>query len=83
MSDKEDDLDLEPKASSNGFRGDLYRYSGVGLEFAILVGLLVFGGYSLDQHFHPDGFPWFLLLGLFMGIGLGTWRLIFQVGRDQ
>jgi len=80
MKDPESEKPPEPKPSGIGSGGDIVRYSAVGIEFAALVGLLVFGGYSLDQSIHPNGFPWFLLLGLAVGLGLGTWRLILQVG---
>ena len=83
MKDPESEKSPEPKPSGIGGGGDIVRYSAVGIEFAALVGLLVFGGYSLDQSIHPNGFPWFLFLGLVVGLGLGTWRLIFQVSRDQ
>ena len=78
MEDPESGKSPEPKPS--GIGGGIVRYSAVGIEFAALVGLLVVGGYYLDQSIHPNGFPWFLLLGLAVGLGLGTWRLILQVG---
>ncbi len=83
MQDKESNGDKDPETSGKAPGNDLFRYSAVGIEFAALVGLLVFGGWSLDQSTNPDGFPWFLLLGLAAGLGLGTWRLILQVGRDE
>lgn len=57
-----------------GAAGDLYRYSGLGLQFAATVGLFALAGRWLDGRWNAS--PWFLLVGVFLGFGLGLYSMI-------
>jgi F0F1-type ATP synthase assembly protein I len=52
------------------------RIAVIGVEFSspILAGLV--GGYYLGEYFHR---PWLGLVGLFGGVFLGFYRLIFEL----
>ena len=55
-------------------RGDLYRYAGVGMQFAATIGVFAWGGYWLDGQL--DTSPWLLIAGVFVGFALGLVSLI-------
>lgn len=52
---------------------DLYRYSGLGLQFAATVVLFALVGRWLDGRWNAS--PWFLLGGVFLGFGLGLYSM--------
>ena len=52
-----------------GPTNDLYRYSGLGLQFAASVALFALGGPWLDGRMGSS--PWFLLVGVFLGFAGG------------
>lgn len=55
---------------------DWARISSVGFEFAFTVGGLAFLGWKLDQKLGwADVFPFLLLVGVFLGMGLGIYRM--------
>ena len=54
--------------------GDLARYSGLGLQFAATVGVFALLGYWLDQKLGVT--PGFLLVGVFLGFGLGLYSMV-------
>lgn len=59
---------LDPK-----FMKAMALYGALGFELAAtIVGCLV-GGYFLDQHFGKS--PWFIIVGLFLGLGIGGYRM--------
>ncbi|MAW60484.1 MAG: hypothetical protein CMJ94_06585 [Planctomycetes bacterium] len=52
----------------------------MGFEFTITVGLFGWLGYAADARWAVFGsFPGFLLLGVFVGMGLGVYRLNYQL----
>ena len=52
----------------------------MGFEFTITVGLFGWIGYAADPRWAVFGsFPGFLLLGVFAGMGLGVYRLNYQL----
>ncbi|MEQ1893250.1 MAG: AtpZ/AtpI family protein [Planctomycetota bacterium] len=57
-----------------GRTADLYRYSGLGFQFAATVGLFALGGRWLDGRWGSS--PWLLLVGVFTGFGLGLYSLL-------
>jgi len=57
-----------------GGTADLYRYSGLGLQFAATVGLFALGGRWLDGKLGSS--PWLLLAGVFTGFALGLYSLL-------
>ncbi len=52
----------------------LYRYAGVGTQFAATLGVFGFVGYWLDEKCGSQ--PWFLLVGIFLGFGLGLYSMV-------
>jgi F0F1-type ATP synthase assembly protein I len=54
--------------------GELYRYSGLGLQFAAAVAVFTLVGRWLDARLGTS--PWLLLFGVFLGLGLGLYSLI-------
>ena len=57
-----------------GRSADLYRYSGIGFQFAAVVGAFSLGGHWLDGRLGTS--PWILLLGVFTGFALGLYSLL-------
>lgn len=52
----------------------------MGVEFTLTVGLFGWLGYAADTRWAVFGsFPGFLLLGVFLGMGLGVYRLNYQL----
>ncbi len=52
---------------------ELYRYSGLGLQFAATIGVLALGGHWLDGWLGSD--PWGLIAGVFLGFALGLYSM--------
>jgi len=53
----------------------------IGLQLAITVLIFVFGGYRLDLHY--DKSPLFIMIGTFVGMGLGFYNLIKELQSQQ
>lgn len=54
----------------------------MGVEFTIAVGLFGWLGYEADARWALFGkLPAFLLLGVFVGVGVGVYRLHYQLAR--
>lgn len=53
------------------------RYMSLGLELVVPVALLAYGGYWLDGRLGT--LPWFLLLGLLLGMAAGFYNLFRRV----
>lgn len=62
-----------PKESGEVAR-DLYRYSGLGLQFAATVGVFALAGRWLDGRVGTS--PWLLLTGVFAGFALGLFSMV-------
>jgi len=60
-------------------RNYLLRYTTVGLEFAIIVGLFVWIGFMLDRRFQIT--PVLTVWGTGIGFGVGIYRLV-RIGRE-
>lgn len=62
--------------------GEYLRYSGLGIQFLVSVGLCVWAGSWLDGKVGTS--PLFLLLGTLLGFAAGTWALLKEVyGRRR
>ena len=59
-----------PRKESGGF----VAVAGLGMEFAIAVGLFALGGWALDRHWQTS--PWLLVAGVVLGFALGLYMLI-------
>ena len=59
----------------------LWRFVGIAAEFFSPVMAGAIGGYYLDEHYHTA--PIIALSGLFLGIGLGFYRLIMELREFQ
>jgi len=68
-----------PRAQKAG-PSDLFRLSGLGLQFAVTVGVFALGGRWLDTRFGAS--PWCLLAGVFLGFGLGLYSMIQKLPND-
>ena len=55
----------------------LLRDSHLGLQFALTVGLVFFGGLKADERLQTS--PLFTLLGVALGFGIGLYRLMVDV----
>ena len=53
------------------------RYMSLGLELVVPVALLAYAGYWLDGRLGT--LPWFLLLGLLLGMAAGFYNLFRRV----
>lgn len=65
------------QSEREGAMRDLYRYSGLGLQFAATVGLSALAGNWLDGRLGTS--PWLLLLCVFLGFGLGLYSMIKKI----
>ena len=70
-----------PKGRSPSALGDLARYSGYGVSWALTVAVLALGGLALDQRLGTA--PMLALLGAVLGIAGGFWSLYARVARPQ
>ncbi len=53
---------------------ELYRYTGVGIQFAATIGIFAWLGHRTDVWLGSS--PWFLLVGVFLGFAGGLVSLI-------
>ncbi|MSR62682.1 MAG: AtpZ/AtpI family protein [Planctomycetes bacterium] len=65
---------MSPEPKRAGATGDLYRYSGLGLQFAATVVVFAFAGRWLDGRTGTS--PLALLFGVFLGFGLGLYSMV-------
>lgn len=71
-------LPPDPKRSRRSSERDYFRYSSMGLEFTLTMGLFALLGWFLDRKLGL-AFPVFLLAGVFLGMGLGIYRMKLRV----
>ena len=45
---------------------DYAKYSGLGIQMAVSLGLPIYAGYWLDERFASS--PWGILIGIFLGL---------------
>ena len=57
------------------------RYAFLGTEFIIIFGMLLLGGVMLDGRLNTS--PLFTLIGTFAGFGLGLYRMISDLRRQE
>ncbi len=63
-------------------QSDYARHASLGFEFAATVGGLTWLGWLLDGRLGlQTTFPAFLLVGTFVGLGLGIYRLMLKTGQ--
>ena len=67
-------------ADGRFYRGGM-RWLGVGLEFLIVIGLCVWGGYKLDQI--EGTAPGWMILGFLVGFGIMLYIVIQRARRDE
>lgn len=65
---------MPPRAKDRDTKVDIYRYAGVGVQFAAVIAVFGFGGYWLDGKLGT--LPLFLIVGTFLGFGLSTYSLV-------
>jgi F0F1-type ATP synthase assembly protein I len=58
--------------------GEAGRYAGLGLQFALTIGLFAFAGYWLDGRLGSS--PLLLLVGIFLGATAGFVYLVKTIG---
>jgi F0F1-type ATP synthase assembly protein I len=65
-------------------QSDFAKHATLGFEFFASVAIFAWLGYELDSvsSFAGD-FPLFLLLGVFLGVGLGIYRLYLKMNDDD
>ena len=65
-------------------QSDIVKHATLGFELFASVALFTWLGYKLDLVAgFSDGFPLFLLLGVFLGVGLGVYRLYLKMTDDD
>ncbi len=69
-------METEPAA-----RPRLWRFVGIATEFFSPIMGGAIAGYYLDEHFHTQ--PILAVVGLFLGVGLGFYRLIVELRAFQ
>ena len=63
-----------PRDPSSKQGGGLFALAGLGMEFAIAVGLFALGGWALDRRWQSS--PWLLVVGIVIGFAVGLYMLI-------
>lgn len=58
--------------------GDLYRYSGLGMQFAASIIAFAALGWFIDRKL--GSMPWLLIVGVFVGFGAGMYSLLKKIG---
>ena len=58
-----------------------FQWMGIGLEFCIVIGAFVFGGYWLDQL--EDTRPGWMVMGFFVGFGVMLYIMIKRAHQTQ
>jgi len=71
--EKKDENQSEDQDQINLYRQS-YRWMGVGIEFAIVIGFFCWLGSLLDKI--DDTFPGFMILGFFVGFAFMLYTLI-------
>ena len=61
--------------------GDLARYSGYGVSWALATAVLALGGLALDRRLGTS--PVLVLLGAVLGVVGGFWSLYARVAKPQ
>ena len=67
--------------ASRNVQKDNARYAGVGLQFAATIGVFALLGFWADRFL--DSAPWLLLVGVFLGFGLGLKSLVSNLGPRE
>jgi F0F1-type ATP synthase assembly protein I len=62
------------------YRGAM-RWMGIGVEFCLVIGLFVFGGYWLDKL--EDTSPGWMILGFFIGFGVMMYIIVKRAQATQ
>lgn len=60
---------------------DVYRYAGVGTQFAATLAVFALGGWWLDAKLGSS--PWLLLTGVFAGFGLGLYSMLLKLSPKR
>lgn len=74
-------LPEKPQLSSKP-ANDLARFSGLGLQMAVILGFFAYGGHRLDQYL-GNASPWFTIVGCLLGLGLSMAQLLWQLAKQK
>ena len=55
------------------------KYSGLGIQMILILGLFTYGGYRLDEYLHSD--PWGTVVGSLLGVGLALYVPLRQLTK--
>ncbi|MCT7903586.1 Putative F0F1-ATPase subunit (ATPase_gene1) [Candidatus Ornithobacterium hominis] len=66
----------------NNSKNDWVKLSGVGLEIAIILFILTWGGNYLDKYFEQEK-PWLTILGALIGMGFSVFLLIQMTTNEK
>ncbi|CAI9428913.1 F0F1-ATPase subunit (ATPase_gene1) [Candidatus Ornithobacterium hominis] len=66
----------------NNSKNDWVKLSGVGLEIAIILFILTWGGNYLDKYFEQEK-PWLTTLGALIGMGFSVFLLIQMTTNEK
>lgn len=64
-----------------GALSELYRFSALGLQFAATILAFAAVGWWLDRKLGTQ--PWLLIVGVFLGFGLGLYSMILKVPKAR
>ena len=71
----------KPQPTDASFYRGAMRWMSIGVEFCIVIGLFVFGGYWLDKI--EDTSPGWMILGFFVGFGVMMYIIIKRAQATQ
>lgn len=76
MNNKNQDQDQKPKGQLNSFA----RFSGIGFQMLVIIGLGVYGGLKLDEKY-PNQYQTFTIICSLAGIAIALYSVIRQVNK--
>ena len=70
---------MDPLPARSSGRKSAYGYTGVGLHFAVTIGVFTYAGHWADSNWGTR--PWLLIVGVFLGFGLGMVSMLAKIAK--
>lgn len=60
---------------------DYAKYTGLGFQMIVIIGLMTWGGYAIDQHYGHDT-KWVTAITSLLGVFISLYLVIKSVSKD-